>query len=117
MTTYQLARRIGVAQSTLAEWEAREKDGTLSVATLRKIAVAMECDLVYAFVPHKKLRTLMEDQAVDLATRIVDDVGQSMKLEGQQTSPVRRRSAIKEQAKLLLDDSPGRIWDGWPKQP
>jgi predicted DNA-binding mobile mystery protein A len=117
MSTYQLAKRIGVAQPTLAEWESREKDGTISMESLRKIADALECDLVYALVPRKKLRKLMEEQALQLATQIVDDVAHSMKLESQGTTEARRHRAIKEQARLLLEQSPGRIWDDQPKRP
>lgn len=111
MTSSQLARRIGVSQPTVANWEQREAKGTISLQSLRKVAAAMECDLVHLLAPRKPLRKILEERALKIATRQADQVSQSMKLEGQGTSAIRRRKVIREEAHRLLEESPARLWD------
>ena len=51
MTLMQLAGRLEVSTPAVYKPEQMELDDKLTVAKLRKIAQAMECDLVYGFVP------------------------------------------------------------------
>jgi transcriptional regulator with XRE-family HTH domain len=44
----ELARRAGVSQPTVANWEKRERDGRITIATLRRAAAALDADLSYA---------------------------------------------------------------------
>jgi predicted DNA-binding mobile mystery protein A len=111
MTTYQLAKRLGVAQSTAARWEKSESDRTITLTSLHKIADAMECDLVYALVPRKPLQKILEDRALDMLTRNAERVAHSLELEGQGTPAGIRRRMVRDEAKRLVDESPQRLWD------
>jgi predicted DNA-binding mobile mystery protein A len=115
MSTGQLARRLGVTQPAVVQWEAGEREETISLATLRKAAAGMECNLVYAFVPRKSLSEIMQDQARVRATSMVEDVAHSMELESQKTSASHIQESIREEINLLLEESPGKIWDDWSK--
>lgn len=53
MTTAQIARRMGVSQPRAVEIEKAEKTGAITLDTLERAARAMDCRLVYAFVPKK----------------------------------------------------------------
>jgi transcriptional regulator with XRE-family HTH domain len=46
-STYELARRAGVAQPSVINWERRERDGSITLATLQKAAVALGCTVDY----------------------------------------------------------------------
>ena len=111
MSYYQLAKRIGVSQPTVVNWEQREAKGTISLKSLRKVAEALQCDLVYALVPRKPLREILADRALQKAKTIVEQTSRSMSLENQQTSLTYRRRAVKDTAKQLLEQNPRRLWD------
>ena len=60
MSMEQLAERLKIKQPSLATLEKSEAKGTIELATLRRVAEALDCTLVYALVPNKPLET---DQA------------------------------------------------------
>lgn len=111
MSTYQLARRIGVSQPTLVNWERREAKGTISLQSLRRVAAALECRVVYALVPRVPLGRLVEQRAAEVARRMVDQVSHSMRLEAQATSAARRRALVRERAQAVLAGPARRLWD------
>ena len=53
MTAEQLAKRLGVKQPSVVALEQSEAKGTIELATLRRVAEALDCTLVYALVPNK----------------------------------------------------------------
>src|SRR5215813_8399297 len=55
MTAEQLGRRLGVKQSSVVALEQSEAKGSIELATLRRVAEALDCTLVYALVPNKPL--------------------------------------------------------------
>lgn len=46
-----LAKRLRVSVPTIQNYEKREKADTITLASLRKAAAAMDCELVVALVP------------------------------------------------------------------
>jgi predicted DNA-binding mobile mystery protein A len=63
MSTAQLAKRLEVKQPSLVALEQSEAKGTIELATLRRVAEALDCTLVYALVPNKPLETTLRDRA------------------------------------------------------
>src|SRR5215813_3110930 len=55
MTTAQLANRLGIKQPSVVAIEQSEAKGTIELATMRRVAEALDCTLVYALVPNKPL--------------------------------------------------------------
>lgn len=51
LRTETVAARLGVTRSRLEYFERTEKNGALTIKTLREIASAMDCELVYAIRP------------------------------------------------------------------
>ena len=56
MSTAQLAKRLGVRQPSIVDLERSEEKGSIELATLRRVAEALDCTLVYALVPNSPLR-------------------------------------------------------------
>jgi len=110
MTSQQLARRLHVAQSTLAGWEKRESSGAITLKSLRKIADELECELVYALVPKQPLSKIIEQRAREVAARTVNQVAHSMYLEQQDNSEHFREKRIAEETQRLLRENPDKIW-------
>lgn len=53
VSSYELARRAGVSQPTVMNWERRERAGTITLASLRRAAEALDCDFSCA-MSHRK---------------------------------------------------------------
>lgn len=84
MSTRQLAARMGVSQPTVVQLEQSEANGAIQLATLRRAADALNCDLVYALVPREgSLEQTVSTQARLRAGAIVNAVDRSMELEDQ----------------------------------
>ena len=83
MSLDQLSRRAGVSQPALSASIKMEKEGRITINKLREIAEAMDCDLVYEFVPRKKLEQIMYDQAVKKTLSLMSDAETHMSLEDQ----------------------------------
>jgi predicted DNA-binding mobile mystery protein A len=85
MTSAQLAKRLKVTQPAIAMFERSEAQGKIQLATLRRVAEALDCTLVYALVPNKPLETMVQEQARKVARRRLQSVEHTMLLENQQT--------------------------------
>jgi predicted DNA-binding mobile mystery protein A len=110
MTSKQLAHRLKTSQSAIIEYEQREIAGTISLATLERAASAMNCDLVYALVPRRPLRDIVERQAEDVARRKLASVAHSMKLEDQGVSATAMERQVQELARNLIEKRRRELW-------
>src|SRR5437660_8273409 len=63
LTTQQVARRLGIKQPSAVALEQSEAKGSIELATLRRVADALGCTLVYAFVPKKSLEETVRARA------------------------------------------------------
>ncbi len=111
MSGRQLAKRIDVDVSRVAEMEKAETQGNITLKSLRRAAEAMECDLVYAFVPKTTLDDTLRVQAERRAKEHMKIVAHTMRLEDQGLS---EESDAKQLAKMVeewLRDTPRWLWD------
>ena len=63
MSTAQLAKRLGIKQPSLVALEQSEAKGSIELATLRRVAEALDCTLVFALVPDKPLESTVRGRA------------------------------------------------------
>jgi len=87
MTSGDLARRMGVHPSRISAIERGERERTLKLDTLIRVADAMQCDLVYALVPRTSLNGMVADQARRSAVKHVRSVMAHSRLEDQEVTP------------------------------
>eukprot|EP00611_Tribonema_gayanum_P014421 TRINITY_DN25795_c0_g1_i1.p2 TRINITY_DN25795_c0_g1~~TRINITY_DN25795_c0_g1_i1.p2 ORF type:complete len:153 (-),score=19.87 TRINITY_DN25795_c0_g1_i1:631-1089(-) len=112
MSMQQLGNKLNVSRQGVMDMEKREKDGSISIRSLREIAGAMDMQLVYAFVPNDgSLDALIEKRATALATEIVMRTAQTMQLENQANSEKRIQAAIRERATAIQKEMPKILWD------
>lgn len=104
-----LADRIGVTQSAEAQFEKGERDKTISLETLRKVAEALDAELVYAIVPRQPIRETLEKRANEVARERILPIAHSMGLESQETSASRLDSEVNELARQLVNE-PRKLW-------
>lgn len=111
MSVTALGRRIGVSQSAVSQLESGEEQETITLASLRKLAGGLDCDLVYALVPRGSLDEIMRRQAEMRASSIVGAVSTTMELEDQAVSDQERRSQLEALARDLLMRPNTGLWD------
>lgn len=112
MSMQQLGNKLNVSKQGVMDIEKREKDGSITIKSLREIARAMDMQLVYGFVPNDgSLDALIEKRATELATQIVMRTANTMKLEDQANSKKRLETAIRERAAAIKNELPKILWD------
>jgi predicted DNA-binding mobile mystery protein A len=112
MSMQQLGNKLKISRQGVMDMEKREKEGSITLKSLREIARALDMQLVYGFVPNdESLDALIEKRATVLATQIVMRTANSMKLEDQANSQKRIEAAIKERAIAIQNEMPKILWD------
>ena len=112
MSMQQLGNKLNVSKQGIMDIEKREKDGSITIKSLREIGRAMDMQLVYGFVPNDgSLDALIEKRATELATQIVMRTANTMKLEDQANSKKRIETAIRERAAAIKNEMPKILWD------
>ena len=84
---------------------------TIQLQTLRKLAEALGCRVVYAVVPPKPLPELRRDRARAVARRRLQPVCHPMKLEAQGVSPKEEQGQLELLIQKLLAGNPKQLWD------
>ena len=112
MSMQQLGNKLSVSKQGILDMEKREKDGSITIKSLREIGRALDMQLVYGFVPNDgSLDAFIEKRATELATQIVLRTSNTMKLEDQGNTNKRIEKAIKERAEEIKNEMPKILWD------
>ena len=106
MTSTQLAKRLGVNQSRVIRIENNERNTKIS--TMEKIADALNCDFVYAFIPRDNIDNIINNQARNKAIKILNKVNKNMALENQM---VDSEDLLDDLVNKILNKNIARIWD------
>lgn len=112
MSMQQFADKLSITRQSARGTEIREREGSITLKSLREAAEALDMQLVYGLVPKDgSIDALIDRKARALATRIVSRTSISMKLEDQENSEERLRRAIEERVIALKNDLPKILWD------
>ena len=104
MTTSQLARRLKITPQSVTGLEKSEANETIRLETLRKVAVALNCRLVYALVPDVPLDEMVNQRARAIVVDAIQGIDHSMALEGQEVPDDDREDRIQELMSESLRD-------------
>jgi predicted DNA-binding mobile mystery protein A len=112
MSLRQLAERIGISASALSNFEKREQADAVSLATLKKVANALDMELVYYFRPKSgSIKNTIEQQARKKAKEILNQSNQTMKLENQETNKISQEVELERLTKDIIYKMPVNLWD------
>ncbi|MEI6596204.1 MAG: mobile mystery protein A [Bacteroidota bacterium] len=112
MSMLQLGKKLSVTKQGIQDIEKREKDGSVTIKSLKEIARVLDMQLVYGFIPNDgSLDALIERKAKDLASKIVLRTSNTMKLEDQENTKKRIDNAIKERTEEIKKEIPKILWD------
>ena len=111
MTTAQLARRLGVSQPRAVAIEKAEVKGAITLDSLERAAQAMDCRLVYAFVPRKPFDALVEERAERVARKRMASTRHSMALEAQAVEANDEDAQYKRLVRQLTEHAGSELWE------
>ena len=112
MTLKQLASRLGFSVPAAKNFEMREVDESITLASLRKIANAMEMDLVYYFKPKQdSLDDLLQIRAELKAKELMERSNQAMILENQEADNKNKSREYDRLITEIRNQKLSSLWD------
>jgi predicted DNA-binding mobile mystery protein A len=112
MSMEQLGKKLSITKQGVMDIEKRENEGAITIKSMKEIAMAMDMQFVYGFVPKAgSLEQMIETRALEIASKIVERTSTTMKLEDQANSKERVEKAIKERASEIINKTPKILWD------
>ena len=112
MSLRQLSVRIGVSPSALNNFEKREQTEAISLASLKKVANAMDMELVYYLKPKQgSIYHTIKKQARLKALEILEQSNQTMKLENQETSIASQEIELERLTNEIASKIPSNLWN------
>ena len=111
MSAAQIGHRLGIRQSTVAKLEQSERDGTITLNSLGRLAGAMNCRLVYGIVPETTYSQILDSQAKLRAEKVIGIVQASMALEGQSNTADVLESEVEVLSGELVRTLSREIWN------
>ena len=91
--------------------ERMETEDRISLKQLRRVAEALECDLVYALVPRQPIEETVMERAREKATKLVTKADVQMALEAQQLNKTALVEEINHETQRLLETMPRDLWE------
>ena len=85
MSAASLAIRMGISGASVRSLEENEMAGGIRLSSLQRAAAAMDCTLVYAFIPNEGLQETVLRQAQWVMQQQMRRATQTMALEAQET--------------------------------
>jgi predicted DNA-binding mobile mystery protein A len=111
MSARQLAGRLGVTQQAMARIENGEREGAVTVKTLRRVAERLDCVFVCGFVPRTSLEASIRRQAQQVAAKRLGQATQTMALEDQALGNAENQRILSALVNELTDKPPPNLWD------
>ncbi len=105
-----LAKRLGITSATLRNLEAAEERQAITLASLHRLAQAMDCELQYALVPRQALAQQLASQAKNKAQAQIGPIAHTMALEDQAVQGSARHLQRDLLAQELLNGSRHKLW-------
>lgn len=111
MSAFQLAKRLGVIQQRISALEKAEQNGVIKIKSLEEAASALNCRLVYFFLPEEPLELMLEKRARIISEKRINESSHSMDLEAQPISEEEKERQINRLSQELLNKNHKALWD------
>jgi predicted DNA-binding mobile mystery protein A len=109
MSATVLAQRLGVSHPTVLSYEKAELSGRIQLDTLRRVADALDSELIVALVPRKAIGETLRARAMEIAQQEVSATVQSMRLEDQDVTAADTRAQLELMVENMVRE-PKKLW-------
>jgi predicted DNA-binding mobile mystery protein A len=110
MSAAAFARRLGMSHAGVRKLESSEASDAITLASLRKLADALDCELQYALVPRTSLAQHVNERAELVARERLRPIAHSMALEDQAVQEPLTKLQLDLAIKELLEGSRRELW-------
>ena len=110
MTQVQLAKRVGMRQSVIAEIESGKRRD-LRQSTIQRLSTGLMCHYVSALAPEKNLQDLMDERSEKLARNMVFMNAGSAALEQQLPNKKFLEEMVQKTKQDILKNYRSALWD------
>ena len=112
MSLRQLGERLHITPQGVRDLEKREKEGAITINTLREVGRVLDMDLVYGFISrHNSLEDMIEERAREIAEEVVLKTWQNMKLNNPEKPENDIKKAIQQKTYEISSKMPSNLWD------
>jgi len=112
MSLRQLGERLHITPQGVRDLEKREKDGAITINTLKEVGRVLDMDLVYGFISrHNSLEDMIEERAREIAEEVVLKTRQTMQLDNPRKSDNDINKAIQQKTYEISSKMPSNLWD------
>ena len=109
MSLRQLGERLHITPQGVRDLEKREKEGAITINTLKEVGRVLDMDLVYGFISrHNSLEEMIEERAREIAEEVVL---KAIKLDNQKNSENDVKKAIQQKKYEISSKMPSNLWD------
>ena len=109
MSLRQLGERLHITPQGIRDLEKREKEGAITINTLKEVGRVLDMDLVYGFISrHNSLEEMIEERAREIAEEVVL---KAIKLDNQKNSENDVKKAIQQKKYEISSKMPSNLWD------
>jgi predicted DNA-binding mobile mystery protein A len=109
MSRIALAKLLKVSQQTINDYEKGEVSGSITLETLRRVADALDAELIVALVPRKSVAATLRARAESIARDEMRAVIHTMRLEDQEVESEASRDEYEKLVAALLTH-PRKLW-------
>ncbi len=110
MSAAAFARRLGMTPAGVRKLESAEASDAITLASLRKLAQALDCELQYALVPRTSLVQQVKNQAETVARERLRPIAHSMALEDLAVQEPQNKLQLELAIKDLIEGSRRELW-------
>jgi len=112
MSLRQLGERLHITPQGVRDLEKREKEGAITINTLKEVGRVLDMDLVYGFISrHNSLEDMIEERAREISEEVVFQTMQNMMLDNPRKSKNDIKKAIEQKTYEISSKMPSYLWD------
>ena len=105
MSLRQLGERLHITPQGVRDLEKREKEGAITINTLKEVGRVLDMDLVYGFISrHNSLEDMIEERAREIAEVVILKTSQ-------EDSDKDIKKAIVQKTYEISSKMPSYLWD------
>ena len=112
MSLRQLGERLHITPQGVRDLEKREKEGAVTINTLKEVGRVLDMDLVYGFISrHNSLEDMIEERAKEIAEEVILKTEQTMQQDNLRKSENEIKKAIQQKTYEISSKMPTNLWD------